>query len=102
MYCSPIVHGGDKLSRSQAMQQAILRDGCDGWVLHVVVPRAWKWSSLPDHCHRLPPVIGSDVATFRGLLDRCYQYACADVRVMRENACFLGIHSCRISSRAVR
>lgn len=56
------------------------REVYDDWSLYVVVPRLWKWSSLPDRCQRLPTVFGSDVGTFNGLLDRCWSEACADVR----------------------
>lgn len=47
--------------------------------LLVVVPRSWKWSSLPDHYQRLPPISASDVETFQGLLESCWKCACEDV-----------------------
>ena len=55
-------------------------DGYDECRLQVVVPRCWKWNSLPDHCHRLPAIHTSEAPTFRALVDRCWEVACEEVR----------------------
>lgn len=57
--------------------------GYDECRLQVVVPRSWKWSSLPDFCHRLPAIHTQETPTFKALVDHCWEIACGEVRSAR-------------------
>lgn len=54
-------------------------EGYDECRLQVVVPRSWKWGSLPDFCHRLPAIHTHETPTFKSLVDRCWEIACCEV-----------------------
>eukprot|EP00752_Nemacystus_decipiens_P003083 g2855.t2 len=56
-------------------------DGYDEYRLQVVVPRSWKWSSLPDFCHRLPAINAHEIPTFKALVDHCWEIACGEAEV---------------------
>lgn len=54
-------------------------EGFDDITLQVIVPFKWSWDSLPEHAFRLHPIFLSEVTTFRGLLDRCWDFVCTNV-----------------------
>lgn len=74
---------------AQVMHPSVSADVCQEPTLQVILPRFWKWSSLPLYCHRLPLIFTSEVSSFKGLLDRCWEYARADVRTSRKPWIFL-------------
>ena len=65
----------------QTHQAMMNGDGYDECRLQVVVPRSWKWSSLPDFCHRLPAINTHEIPTFKALVDHCWEIACGEVCV---------------------
>lgn len=72
---------------AQQTQHAVSGDAYDNDCrLQVVVPRGWKWSSLPDHCHRLPAININETPTFKALVDRCWEVACEEVCIW--SCCF--------------
>eukprot|EP00903_Cladosiphon_okamuranus_P016576 g15291.t1 len=65
----------------RAHQAAMNGDGYDECRLQVVVPRSWKWSSLPELCHRLPAINTHEIPTFKALVDYCWEVACGEAEV---------------------